>query len=227
MGFTNITPGCTGFHSSSLTPVTLFSVVSLSVAFYCALLSILWSSQKNILLFNFPSPSTPPFFAAVLCFETFAETGVRTEGDTGFQCWIGWSLPPFFTARQAPCSTWNAFGFTQWTAAIFLPLITSGLGTSVRHIPRPMDDPQGKANGNQPSLTLLRHFLGITLREREQDSKVIQRVGTRGQKTALLLIECMLELVPFPKLNSYLFQIFLWIIWIWVLSIQYGVSNCK
>ncbi len=93
-------------------------------------------------------------------YKMFAETGERTEQERGFQCFHHFSLPD-----KHLCSTWNAFGFTSQTAAIFLPLITLGLDALARHIPRPMDDRQGKSNGNQPTLTLLRFLLGTRLRE--------------------------------------------------------------
>ncbi|TNN88182.1 Receptor-type tyrosine-protein phosphatase gamma [Liparis tanakae] len=41
---------------------------------------------------------------------------------------------------------------------------TGRLGAPAFYVPRPMDDPQGKSNGNQPSLTLLKYFLGSILR---------------------------------------------------------------
>ncbi len=104
MGFTNITPGCTGFHSSSLCPCHSFSLsflwVKLSIVHYSLFCGLLKKNPSFLLSFSILL--SPIFVATLLCFEMLAETGVSTERDAGFQCWIGWSLPPFLTARQAP-----------------------------------------------------------------------------------------------------------------------------
>lgn len=85
MGFTNITPGCTGFYSG------LFSLCHSCRFSQCSFLSCITSYfvvfLKKISFFNFPSISSP-----LLCFETFAEDGVRAERERGIQL-LDWVKP--------------------------------------------------------------------------------------------------------------------------------------
>lgn len=87
MGFTNITPGCTGFHSSSLSlghsfvcHVSERSSLSYITFYFVIFLKTLVELDLPLLL----------CVATVLCFEMLAETGGRTEREKrGFQCWVG------------------------------------------------------------------------------------------------------------------------------------------
>lgn len=165
MGFTNITPGCTGFHSSSLSLCHFFLWVQLSVVH-----KLLFCGTLKEISFFLTSPLHLPLLPlccdSPLFWDVCWNWTKHREGERFSVLDLGKAFCHSSLLDKHPCSTWNAFGFTLRTAAIFLPLITSGLGALARHVPRPMNDPQGKSNGNQPSLTLLRFFLGTTLRER-------------------------------------------------------------
>lgn len=81
MGFTNITPGCTGFHSSSL---------SLGHSLVCHICECGSLSYITVYLVIFLKHFDLPLCAvALLCLETLAETRGRTKRESGFQCWIG------------------------------------------------------------------------------------------------------------------------------------------
>lgn len=95
------------------------------------------------------------------------------DGREVFYCRIGRSFCPFLTARQAPMFHVKRL----WIYVVYCSHLSSVNHLRAGHsgnIPRPMDDPQGKVNGNQPSLTLLRYFVGT--REKEMG------VGVGGQK---------------------------------------------
>jgi len=99
MGFTNITLGCTGFHSSSLCLSHSFLWVWLSIIYY-----FLFCEKKFSFYFLSSFLHIPLLRISVdfPFFERFARAGVRTESERGFQCWMRWSLRPSLTARQAP-----------------------------------------------------------------------------------------------------------------------------
>lgn len=172
MGFTNITPGFTGLHSSSLSLCHSFVCCFSECSFLlCITFYFVAFSEKTRSLLNVPlSP-----FALTLGWNWSKDI----DGTEVFSAGLVEAFPHFSLLDKHPCSTWNAFGFTLRTAAIFLPLITSGLDALARYVPRPMDDPQGKSNGNQPCLTLRRYFVGTRLgervREREKENRTAKQ----------------------------------------------------
>lgn len=158
MGFTNITPGCTGFYSGLL-------CLCHSCRFsQCSFLSCI-TCYVVVFLKKYPFLTSPLYLRFSFVLRCFLKMESGQRGREVFSCWIGWSLPPFLIARQAPVFHLKRLWIYAANCSHLSSVNHLGLGAPAPHVPRPIDDPQGKSNGSQPSLTLLKYFLGTTLRE--------------------------------------------------------------
>lgn len=189
MGFTNITPGCTGFHSSSLSLGHSFLCHFSERSFLSCITFYFVVVLKTFVVFDLPLPSL--YVKTLFCSETFAETGVRKKRERGFQCWIGWSLPPFLTVRQAPVFHLKRL----WIYAANCSHLSSvnHLGVGRSGSPRPQADgwPAGEiewkpAKPDAPEVLSRYHSEGERIGQQSNSECLYQR------PTAPQLIQCKL-----------------------------------
>ena len=109
------------------------------------------------------SPPPPPP-------ETFPEAKLRTEGERGFHCWIGWSHCLFFTARQAPVFHLKRLWIYAANCSHFSSVNHLGAGRSSS--PRPQADgwPTGEIEW-KPAKPDAPWVLSRYQRERERERK--------------------------------------------------------